>query len=107
MGGSGVDDLYNIMQFDSRYQFKKTQYNVNHTDNFLSKYLNTVVSESGRLVESGIGTDEDEIIPLCINEVINELEAVFVDIVLLLSVFLFPLTLFLSSGDDDVIEIAI
>jgi hypothetical protein len=85
--------------------FKTYKGNKNYTENLISKYLNTVVSESGRLVESRIGTGEDEIIPLCINEVINELEAVFVDIVFLL--FLFPLTLFLSSGDDDVIEIAI
>ena len=44
--------------------------------------------------------------PLCINDVINELEAVFVDMVLLFFAFLFPLTLSISSGDDDVMEIA-
>ena len=66
-------------------------------------YLITVVSVFGRLVESGIGTDEeeDEIIPLGTNEVITELDALlFADVVLLLA-FLLP-----SGVDEDVMEIA-
>ena len=68
-------------------------------------YLITVVSVFGRLVENGIGTDddeEDEIIPLGTNEVITELDALlFADVVLLLA-FLLPC----SGVDEDVMEIA-
>ena len=78
---------------------------VDHVHATFVFYLITVVSVFGRLVENGIGTDddeEDEIIPLGTNEVITELDALlFADVVLLLAFLL------LCSGvDEDVMEIA-
>ena len=78
---------------------------VDHVHATFVFYLITVVSVFGRLVENGIGTDddeEDEIIPLGTNEVITELDALlFADVVLLLA-FLLPC----SGVDEDVMEIA-
>ena len=107
MGGSGVEDLKygnHKSNFSNSTYLLYASFIPNKTSmmHFLF-YLITVVSVFGRLVESGIGTDEeeDEIIPLGTNEVITELDALlFADVVLLLA-FLLP-----SGVDEDVMEIA-